>query len=82
MFVGISVMDTEDDAKGHVAKYGLAFANGRDPDVKIAHAFRVDATPTTILITPGGEILGQQRGAFPEDQLMDALQRLLDYKGP
>ena len=75
-------MDTEDDAQRFVAEKGLTFANGRDPDLKIARAFRVDATPTTFLITPGGEILGRQDGAFAEDKLGAALQRLLDYKGP
>ena len=82
MFVGISVMDTEEDAKRFVAEKGLTFANGRDPDLKIARAFGVDATPTTFLITPGGEILGRQDGVFPEAKLEGALQRLLDYKGP
>ena len=82
MFVGISVSDTEEEARRFVAEKGFAFANGRDPDLKIARAFRVERTPTTFLITPGGEILGRQTGAFPEDKLEEALQRLLDYKGP
>ena len=82
MFLGISVQDTDEEARKFVAANGFTFANGRDPDLKIAHAFRVEATPTTFLITPGGEILGRQNGGFPEEQLVAALQRLLDFKGP
>ena len=79
MFVGVSVRDTEEEARKFVADNGLKFANGRDPDLKVARAFRVEATPTTFLITPGGQILGRNNGAFPEPQLLDALQTLLDY---
>ncbi len=78
--MGISVLDTEDAARRFVAEKGLAFANGRDPDLKIAHAFKVEATPTTFFITPDGHILGVHRGAFHEEQLVDAVRTLLDYK--
>lgn len=82
MFVGISVRDSEEEARRYVAEKGFTFANGRDPDLKIARAFKVEATPTTFFITPGGEILGRNGGAIPEEQLVEALQTLVDYKGP
>jgi hypothetical protein len=76
------VRDSDEQARRFVAQKGLVFANGRDPDLKIARAYRVEATPTTVLITPGGEILGRQNGTFSEGELVAALQNLLDYKGP
>ena len=80
--MGISVRDGEEAARKFVAEHGLAYANGRDPDVKIAQAFQVEATPTTFFITPNGEILGRQHGRIPDLQLAQALQTLLDYKNP
>ncbi len=71
--------DSPEEAKEFVTKYNFTFANGRDPDLKITHAFRVEATPTTFLITPAGQILGRNNGAFPEEQLVAALQTLVDY---
>ena len=82
MFVGVSVKDTEEEAKKFVADNGFTFANGRDPDLKIARAYHVEATPTTFFITPAGEILGRNSRAFKEEQLLEALQTLVDYKGP
>ncbi len=88
VFVGISVRDTEESAKKFVADNGLAFPNGLDqqgvddrgqPYWKIARAFRVEATPTTFLITPDGQILGRNNGTFPEAQLQEALQTLVNY---
>ncbi len=81
MFVGISVKDTEGEARQYVAEKGFAFANGRDPDLKIARAFSVQATPTTFFLTPSGEILGRRNGAIKEEELVEALQTLVDYKG-
>ena len=77
--MGISVTDSEEEARRFVARNGFAFANGRDADLRIARAFEVDSTPTTILITPSGQILGRTSGAFPDQQLTNALQTLLDY---
>jgi peroxiredoxin len=82
VFIGISVRDSDEQARRFVVQKGLAFPNGRDSDMKIARAYRVEGTPTTVLITPGGQILDHQNGTFPEGELVTALQRLLDYKGP
>ncbi len=79
--MGISLRDNEEEAKKFVAEKGFTFANGRDPDLKIAKSFGVESTPTTFFITPGGEILGRHSGRIPEDQLMRALQTLVDHKG-
>ena len=76
-FLGISLRDTEEEAKEFVAKYGWAFANGRDPDIAIARRYNVDSTPTTFLITKAGNFLLRKTGAVPEDQLQDALEKLL-----
>lgn len=89
--MGISLKDTEEAAKKFVADNGFAFANGMDQQVvddqgrpyyKIARSYEVQATPTTFLITPSGHILGRNRRAFAEAHLKEALQILLDYKGP
>lgn len=78
--MGISVRDTAEEAKRFVAEKGLAFPNGRDPDLRIARAYRVEATPTTFFITPGGEILDRHNGAFQGQQLIQALQALVEFK--
>ena len=80
--MGISVVDSEEEARRFVAEKGLAFANGRDPARRIIRAYRVEGTPTTFLITPAGAILSRYDGAVPEEQLVEAVQNLLDYKGP
>lgn len=81
VFVGISVQDTEDEAKRFVADNGFAFSNGRDADLRIARAYRVQATPTAFLITPGGQILERHEGAYQEERLVEALQALVGFKG-
>jgi thioredoxin-like negative regulator of GroEL len=60
-----------------VVKYKLPFANGRDPDLAIARAFKVEATPTTFLISKDGTLLMRNTGTFPEMKLTEALDRLL-----
>ena len=82
VFVGISVKDTQAEAKKFVADKGFTFFNGRDPDLKIADAFRVDAAPTTFFIGTDGEILGRVNGSINEEELVEALQVLLNYKRP
>lgn len=82
VFVGISLGDTEEQAQRFVAQKGLAFANGRDPGMKIARAYGVTGTPTTFFITPRGEILGRQNGTFPEGEFVAGLKNLLGSKGP
>ena len=73
--------ETEAEVRKFMAEHGWTFANGRDLDQGIVREFKVAATPTTFLITPNGEILGAHVGAFREDQLLDALQTLLNFKG-
>ena len=73
--------ESQEKVKQFMTEHGWTFANGRDLDQGIVRGFNVAATPTTFLITPNGEILGTHVGAFREDQLLDALQTLLDYKG-
>ena len=80
--MGISVRDTEEEAKRFVADKGLTFANGCDPNLTIARAFQVETTPTTFFITSGGQILNRHSGAFTEQQFTETLQTLLDYKAP
>ena len=82
VFVGVGLMTTEQEAKQFVADFNLTFANGRDPDRKIMTAYKVERTPTTVLITPSGKILGTKVAAFAEEELMAALQRLVDFKEP
>jgi peroxiredoxin len=82
VFVGISLMSTEEESKKFVAEFNLAYANGRDPDRKIMTAYKVERTPTTFLISPGGKILGAKVAAFREEELTAALQRLLEFKEP
>lgn len=73
--------ESQEKVKQFMAEHGWTFANGRDLEQKLVREFSVAATPTTFLITRAGEILGRHVGAFQEAQLMDALQRLLDFKG-
>lgn len=80
--MGISVRDSEAEAKKFVADNGFTFANGRDPDLRIVRAYGVEATPTTFLITRDGHILARRGGAFREEELKGSLQQLLDHKGP
>ena len=89
--MGISLRDTEEEAKKFVAENGFTFANGLDVKVepsggvpywKIARSYEVGGTPTTFLITPSGHILGRNNRAFAEAQLKEALQVLLNYKDP
>lgn len=75
-------VESDEKVKQFMAQHGWAFANGRDADQKIVRDYNVARTPTTLLITRSGEILARRVGAFDEDGLVKALQRLVDFKEP
>ncbi len=54
--------------------YPATYAVARDPVID----YGVKAMPTTVLLTPDGEIFYRRTGFFPEDQLRSKLQDLLD----
>lgn len=72
-FVGLAVNDTPTRARGIVADTGVTYATGIDPDSAIGNAYEILGMPTTLFITPDGEIAYQHTGGLTFDQITEQL---------
>lgn len=68
-FFGLAVNDRPEDAARIVEETGISYGWARDPKGDIAAAFGVTNMPSTILLSPDGEIVHIQSGAVDEEEL-------------
>lgn len=61
-FVGIDVVDTEENGRKMVARTGVTYRNARDPRSDIASVFGLVALPRTVLIGGDGTVLDARNG--------------------
>ena len=72
-FVGLAVNDTPTRAREIVADTGVTYATGVDPDSAIGNAYGILGMPTTLFITPDGEVAYQNTGTLTFNQITDHL---------
>ena len=74
-FMGLgSHVDARRFLKEFDIRYPTAYAVTRDPVID----YNVRVMPTTVFLTPDGQIFDKRTGFIPEDQLRSKLQDLLD----
>jgi peroxiredoxin len=72
--VGVDVTDTEDAGRSMVAKTGVTYPNGRDPQAEVFAAFGGTALPRTVFIDAEGTVVEVHNGALTADEI-DAIMR-------
>ncbi len=72
-FVGLAVNDTPTRAREIVTDTGVTYATGVDPDSAIGNAYEILGMPTTLFITPDGEVVYQHTGGLTAAQITDHL---------
>lgn len=74
VFLGINIQDKEADARKFIEEFGITFANGRDPDGKIAVDYGVWGIPEAFFVSPAGRITYKHVGAIPPAVLATKLE--------
>jgi len=75
IFLGVNYVDTENDAKAFLEKYGITFPNGPDMGSRISRLFKVQAVPETYLVDKDGRLAAVQIGPF---QSADEIRAMLE----
>lgn len=76
-FVGLNLQDSIADGKAVIARTGITYDTGRDPDGAIFLAFDGSAMPTTILIDANGRIVSRFYGEVSAAELEAEIRRVL-----
>lgn len=72
-FVGIDMQDTEADGKALVARTGVTYRTGYDPEANLIRDFNGQVLPTTVVIGPDGKVRDTLSGALKDGQLLQSL---------
>jgi cytochrome c biogenesis protein CcmG, thiol:disulfide interchange protein DsbE len=75
-FVGVTFNDTRPGAQQALAKAGITYAAGWDPENGVALDYGLVRMPTTVFISPKGTLLERKDGEFTEVQLEATINRL------
>jgi cytochrome c biogenesis protein CcmG/thiol:disulfide interchange protein DsbE len=79
--LGVNVTwDNEADARKFVEKYEVPYPVGRDASGEIGRRYKVEATPTTLLIKMDGTLFGRADGAMTEEEFKGNIEMLLKEK--
>lgn len=68
-FVGISLQDSDEAARAHLAEFGVTYPNGPDPSGTITVDYGVIGLPVTFFVSGDGAIERRWVGAIPEWRL-------------
>jgi thiol-disulfide isomerase/thioredoxin len=76
-FIGVTVSDPQrPPAEEVVKRTGVTYPAGFDPENKVALAYGLTGMPTTVFISPKGQVLERAQGELNERQLEKILERL------
>jgi len=75
-FVGVTFNDTRAGAQQALARAGVTYGAGWDPENGVALDYGLVHMPTTVFISPKGTLLEQKDGEFTEVQLEATINRL------
>ncbi|HRK73628.1 MAG TPA: TlpA disulfide reductase family protein [Rhodothermales bacterium] len=77
-FVAINNSEIPEEAEAFLQQLGIRYPNYYDIDRKTSAHFRVAGLPTTIMLSPKGEIAFIHRGFHPHDDVVALLSREVD----
>ncbi|MEX2659306.1 MAG: TlpA disulfide reductase family protein [Acidimicrobiales bacterium] len=75
-FLGMSLRDSEDDARAILEETGVEYLVGRDPSGSLAEAFGVVNMPSTYFLDAEGRIVSAHAGVLTADELRSQLAAL------
>lgn len=76
-FIGLNTRDDSRAAARKVlAASGVRFPSGYDPEGQLASTYGLRGLPTTVFISPGGQILAHHTGALSREELEATITRL------
>jgi thioredoxin-related protein len=80
--LGVNVAwDNEADARRFIETYKILYPVGRDNTGEIGRRYKLEGTPTTILVNKDGSLYGRSDGAMTEEEFQTAIDGLLSQKG-
>lgn len=81
VLIGVDWLDTDNEAKAFLARYGLTYLNGPDLGEKIARSYRVQGAPENYVIDRNGIIADTVIGPITYEHLSEVLDRLIASGG-
>lgn len=79
VFLGVDYVDTEPEALGFLAKFGITYPNGPDLRTKISQMFRIQGVPETYIIDREGRLSFVKKGPYQsQSEIQTAIDSLLD----
>lgn len=75
-FIGVTFQDTRAQAEEVLRRTGVTYPAAFDPENKVALAYGLTGMPTTVFISPDGQLLEMAKGELNEVQLENILERL------
>ena len=75
-FIGVAIWDTEAEVRSFVARNGIEYTNGIDPQGRIAIDFGVRGIPEKFFVMPDGEIVRKVIGPNTANSLDGILTEL------
>jgi hypothetical protein len=80
--LGVDVAwDNEADARKFVEKYDVPYPVGRDTTGEIGRRYKLEGTPTTLLVNSDGTLFGRADEAMTQEELKQSINALLKKKG-
>ena len=79
--MGVNVTwDNEADARKFVKDHGIPYRVGRDANGEIGRRYKVEGTPTSLLINKDRTLFGRADGAMTEAEFVKHIDALLKKK--
>jgi peroxiredoxin len=75
-FLGVSLRDSEEDARAIVEQTGVGYPVARDPSGSLAEAFGVVNMPSTIFLDAEGRVVSSHAGVLTADDLRSQVAAL------
>lgn len=77
LFVGVDTQDNDKDALEFLDRFQFTFANGKDPNGRIAIEWGTFGVPETFFILPDGTLHHRHVGEIDAEQLEQGIQQIL-----
>jgi cytochrome c biogenesis protein CcmG/thiol:disulfide interchange protein DsbE len=78
VFLGVDYVDTETEARGYLAKFGITYPNGPDMGTRISQAFRTLGVPETYIIGPDGRLAAVKIGPYLSlDEIVNQIETVM-----
>jgi cytochrome c biogenesis protein CcdA/cytochrome oxidase Cu insertion factor (SCO1/SenC/PrrC family) len=75
-FVGVDVNDSQPSVRAYIARYHLSYTVGFDQSGSVAAAYGVTGLPTTVFVSPSGQIVARHLGRISPSGLDHQLAQM------